>query len=248
MTSSYIPIPHTSPAGTSASTTTSLGKLSGMIEAVVFDMDGVIVDSEERWEAVRRQLVLDAGRPYPEEATRKMQGMSAPEWEAYLHEELGVPGTPVEIGRRVVAQIEPSRSSSTAVTLIPSTDGSRSRVRALIRSPVSRATPEVVPIHSPPWRSRVSAVMLGDGNGAFNNAGCDLGKVAIWAFHGDADGTVSPNGSINPIENLNECDSPAPVEAKLTIYPGVGHNSWDRTYDGSAGHDIYGWLLGHSKQ
>ena len=72
--------------------------------------------------------------------------------------------------------------------------------------------------------------------------------MAIWAFHGDADGTVSPNGSINPIENLNECDSRAPVEAKLTIYPGVGHNSWDRTYDGSAGHDIYGWLLGHSKQ
>ena len=40
-----------------------------MIEAVVFDMDGVIVDSEQRWEAVRRQLVLDVGRPYPDEAT-----------------------------------------------------------------------------------------------------------------------------------------------------------------------------------
>jgi HAD superfamily hydrolase (TIGR01509 family) len=79
-----------------------------MVEAIVFDMDGVIVDSEQRWEAVRRRLVIDAGRTYPDEATRMMQGMSAPEWEAYLHEELGVPGSPVEIGRRVVDEIAAS--------------------------------------------------------------------------------------------------------------------------------------------
>ena len=97
-----------------------------MIEAVVFDMDGVIVDSEERWEAVRRQLVLDVGRPYPDEATRRMQGMSAPEWEAYLHEELGVPGTPTEIGRRVVAQIEASYRAD-----LPLIDGVVATVRAL---------------------------------------------------------------------------------------------------------------------
>jgi len=39
----------------------------------------------------------------------------------------------------------------------------------------------------------------------------------------------------------------SPVEAKLTIYPGVGHNAWDRTYDLSAGNDIYTWMLGFSK-
>jgi HAD superfamily hydrolase (TIGR01509 family) len=97
-----------------------------MIEAVVFDMDGVIVDSEERWEAVRRQLVLDAGRPYPDEATRRMQGMSAPEWERYLHDELGVPGSPEEIGRRVVAEIEVSYRAD--LPLIPGVDEA---VRAL---------------------------------------------------------------------------------------------------------------------
>ena len=47
----------------------SLG--SSMIEAVVFDMDGVIVDSEQRWEAVRRQLVVDSGRGLP---TRRREG------------------------------------------------------------------------------------------------------------------------------------------------------------------------------
>ena len=97
-----------------------------MIRAVVFDMDGVLVDSEERWDAVRRQLVLDAGLPYPDEATRKMQGMSAPEWEAYLHDELGLAGAPAEIGRRVVAQIEASYHAD-----LPLIDGVDAAVHAL---------------------------------------------------------------------------------------------------------------------
>jgi HAD superfamily hydrolase (TIGR01509 family) len=73
-----------------------------MIEAVVFDMDGVLVDSEARWDAARRAVVQAAERRFPEEATRAMQGMSAPEWEAYLHDELGVPQPPERIGREVV--------------------------------------------------------------------------------------------------------------------------------------------------
>ncbi|WP_370617266.1 HAD family hydrolase [Mumia sp. Pv 4-285] len=73
-----------------------------MIEAVVFDMDGVLIDSEERWDAARRDVVAAAGRPFPDEATRAMQGMSAPEWERYLHDELGVPDPPGQIGRSVV--------------------------------------------------------------------------------------------------------------------------------------------------
>ncbi|GAA1761776.1 HAD family hydrolase [Agromyces humatus] len=97
-----------------------------MVEAVVFDMDGVIVDSEQRWEAVRRRLVIDSGRPYPDEATRMMQGMSAPEWEVYLHEELGVPGSPAEIGRRVVAQIASSYRDD-----LPLISGAGEAIRAL---------------------------------------------------------------------------------------------------------------------
>jgi HAD superfamily hydrolase (TIGR01509 family) len=73
-----------------------------MIDAVVFDMDGVLIDSEERWDQARRAVVAAAGRPFPDAATRAMQGMSAPEWEAYLHDELGVDRPPAEIGRAVV--------------------------------------------------------------------------------------------------------------------------------------------------
>ncbi|MGH1564643.1 HAD family hydrolase [Mumia sp. DW29H23] len=73
-----------------------------MITAVVFDLDGVLVDSEERWDTARRDVVAAAGRPFPDHATRAMQGMSAPEWERYLHGELGVPDPPDRIGRAVV--------------------------------------------------------------------------------------------------------------------------------------------------
>ncbi len=91
-----------------------------------------------------------------------------------------------------------------------------------------------------------AVLIAGDGRGAWNRAGCDLGNFAIWGFHGDADGTVTVQGTNVPIDNLiAQC--PNRREAKKTIYPGVGHNSWARTYDLSAGHDMYAWLLGFTK-
>ncbi len=89
--------------------------------------------------------------------------------------------------------------------------------------------------------------VAGDGKSAWNDKGCELAKVAIWAFHGDADGTVDVSGTNVPLDGLASCPSPPAKEIKKTIYPGVGHNSWDMTYDLSAGHDIYTWMLGFTK-
>lgn len=89
--------------------------------------------------------------------------------------------------------------------------------------------------------------IAGDGVSAWNAKHCDLGKVPIWAFHGDADGTVAFSGSQVPMQGLAACPSPPRKDAKFTVYPGVGHDSWSRTYDLSAGHDIYTWLLAQSK-
>ena len=76
-----------------------------MIHAVVFDLDGVIVDSEQVWDDVRVQLVRDAGLPFPPEATRAMMGMSSPEWSRYLVEQLGLPGTPEQANDAVVGRM-----------------------------------------------------------------------------------------------------------------------------------------------
>ncbi|MEQ8713600.1 MAG: dienelactone hydrolase family protein [Cyclobacteriaceae bacterium] len=56
-------------------------------------------------------------------------------------------------------------------------------------------------------------------------------EVPVWAFHGDADSVVAVQSSIDMIEAINAA-SPE-VAAKLTIYPGVTHDSWARTYDGT---------------
>jgi len=89
-----------------------------------------------------------------------------------------------------------------------------------------------------------AVLVCGDGRSAFAKAGCALGRVPIWALHGELDPTVSPLGSTEPLAKLNAC-SPPPVDAKLTVYPGVTHDSWTRTFDLSAGNDVYGWLLSH---
>jgi poly(3-hydroxybutyrate) depolymerase len=85
--------------------------------------------------------------------------------------------------------------------------------------------------------------IAGSGILAWNSVGCGLAAVPIWAFHGDADEQVSVHGTIVPMDHLSACPAPPAMENQYTIYAGVAHNSWTQTYDGSAGHDIFSWVL-----
>jgi HAD superfamily hydrolase (TIGR01509 family) len=76
-----------------------------VIAAVVFDMDGVIVDSEQVWDEVREGYVREVGGTYTDSATRDMMGMSSVEWSRYMAEQLGVPGTPEEINAAIVSRM-----------------------------------------------------------------------------------------------------------------------------------------------
>jgi HAD superfamily hydrolase (TIGR01509 family) len=76
---------------------------ASVIDAVVFDLDGVLLQSEEVWDAVRERYVRERGGRYDDEVQRAMMGMSAPEWSAFLHEEAGVPDSPEQINADVVA-------------------------------------------------------------------------------------------------------------------------------------------------
>ena len=73
--------------------------------AVVFDMDGVLVDSEHVWDAARREVALEQGGRWPDDAQTTMMGMSSLEWSAYMHDDLGVPLAPEAISGAVVARM-----------------------------------------------------------------------------------------------------------------------------------------------
>jgi len=68
----------------------------------VFDLDGVLVASEEVWDEVRERYVRGRGGRYDDEVQRAMMGMSSSEWSRYLHDEAGVPDEPDAINREVV--------------------------------------------------------------------------------------------------------------------------------------------------
>ncbi len=75
------------------------------IEAVVLDLDGVLIDSEQVWDAVREGLVRERGGHWVPEATGAMMGMSSPEWSRYMAEELGVPMEPAAISAEAVTRV-----------------------------------------------------------------------------------------------------------------------------------------------
>src|SRR4051795_2293542 len=75
------------------------------VEAVVFDLDGVLVDSEAVWDDVRERFTEENGGRWHEDAQRDMMGMSSLEWSRYMHETLGVPMNPEEISALVAQRL-----------------------------------------------------------------------------------------------------------------------------------------------
>jgi HAD superfamily hydrolase (TIGR01509 family) len=76
-----------------------------VIEAVVFDLDGVLLDSEEIWDRAREELARERGGRWHDRAQRDMMGMSSTEWSRYMHETIGLPEPPEEINREVVQRL-----------------------------------------------------------------------------------------------------------------------------------------------
>ncbi len=76
-----------------------------MIDAVVFDLDGVLLDSEQVWDQAREELARERGGRWHDRAQRDMMGMSSTEWSRYMHETIGLPEPPGEISREVVERL-----------------------------------------------------------------------------------------------------------------------------------------------
>jgi HAD superfamily hydrolase (TIGR01509 family) len=76
-----------------------------LIDAIIFDLDGVLLDSEAAWRDAKLEVVEEWGGVWKDEASRAMLGMSAPEWSAYMRDELQVDRDPREIDAEVVQRL-----------------------------------------------------------------------------------------------------------------------------------------------
>ena len=83
---------------------------------------------------------------------------------------------------------------------------------------------------------------------ALEEAGCaPLAEVPVWAFHGAADDVVPVDFVEEQIGQIGACEGADAAAADLTVYPDTGHvEAIAPTYDLSAGHDIYSWMLEHT--
>jgi HAD superfamily hydrolase (TIGR01509 family) len=77
-----------------------------VIDAVVFDLDGVLLDTEQLWDEVREALTLERGGRWSDRAQAEMMGMSSPEWSRYMHDVVGLREPPEEIAIEVVRRME----------------------------------------------------------------------------------------------------------------------------------------------
>ena len=97
-----------------------------MIDAVIFDLDGVLLDSEAAWRDAKRDLVEEWGGVWKDEASRAMLGMSAPEWSVYMRDELKVDRDETEIDADVVRRLLAGYEER-----LPLLDGAREAVERL---------------------------------------------------------------------------------------------------------------------
>ncbi|MEO8017966.1 MAG: prolyl oligopeptidase family serine peptidase [Pseudomonadota bacterium] len=65
---------------------------------------------------------------------------------------------------------------------------------------------------------------------------CRLKDVPVWAFHGELDDAVPLAGDSAMVDAVNRCGG----QAKLTVFPGEGHEIWEHAYADPA---LYAWLL-----
>jgi len=97
-----------------------------VIEAFVFDLDGVLLDSEQVWDEAREQLAEERGGRWHPQAQKDMMGMSSTEWSRYMHDTIGLPEPPEQINREVV-----ERLSAIYREHLPALPGARKAVERL---------------------------------------------------------------------------------------------------------------------
>jgi len=113
-----------------------------MIAAIVFDLDGTLIDSEPLWEEVRRRIVIDHNGHWPPDAQAQMMGMRTEEWAAYLHDDLGVALPPAKITEQAIAAMGDLYQRN--LPLLPEALGAVGRMAARWRLGLASSSPRLL--------------------------------------------------------------------------------------------------------
>jgi HAD superfamily hydrolase (TIGR01509 family) len=119
------------------------------IEAIIFDLDGVIVASEQVWDRVRRRFVETHRGTWRKDSSRQMMGLSTRAWARYLTVELGVDLPEEEVAKQVIEEMKRQYERN-----LPFVDGAVAAIREL-----SASWPMAVASGSP--KSLIEAVLVG---------------------------------------------------------------------------------------
>ncbi|MGH7763056.1 MAG: HAD family hydrolase [Candidatus Dormibacteraceae bacterium] len=96
------------------------------VKAVLFDLDGVLIDSEPVWERVRRDFVERRGGHWSSELQTMMQGVNTATWAAALSQQLGGDDAPAILAEQVIAAM-----ASSYRRVLPRIEGAAAAVRKL---------------------------------------------------------------------------------------------------------------------
>lgn len=113
-----------------------------MPDAIIFDLDGTLADTETVWDGVRQGMAADAGIEWPEGATQAMMGMSTGEWSRFLAEEVGLPYPPEEVARLTIEQM--AEHYREGITLLPGAIESVRRMAARYPLAIASSSPRVL--------------------------------------------------------------------------------------------------------
>lgn len=116
--------------------------MAAMTQAVVFDMDGTLTDTEATWDVVRRGLATQEGLPWPDAATTAMMGMSTQQWSAYLSDVVGLSGTAEDAARRTIDGM--LAAYRTGIEILPGAHDVIERLGARWRLGLASSSPRVL--------------------------------------------------------------------------------------------------------